>query len=63
MLPADSAWLALENSRNPMTITVMMRVDGLTAPRLREFFRQRPKFGLAGRAKTLYLTPHPRTRV
>ena len=39
MLPADSAWLALENSRNPMTITVMMRVDGLTAPRLREFLR------------------------
>ncbi len=39
MLPADSAWLALENPRNPMTITVMMRVDGLTAPRLREFLR------------------------
>lgn len=39
MLPADSAWLALENSRNPMTVTVMMRVDGLTAPRLREFLR------------------------
>jgi len=39
MLPADSAWLALENARNPMTITVMMRVDGLTAPRLREFLR------------------------
>ncbi|MDO6822524.1 WS/DGAT domain-containing protein [Marinobacter sp. 1_MG-2023] len=39
MLPADSAWLALENPRNPMAITVMMRVDGLTAPRLREFLR------------------------
>ncbi|SOB77835.1 acyltransferase, WS/DGAT/MGAT [Marinobacter sp. LV10R510-11A] len=39
MLPADSAWLALESPRNPMTITVMMRVDGLTAPRLREFLR------------------------
>lgn len=39
MLPADSAWLALENPRNPMTITVMMRVDGLTAPRLRDFLR------------------------
>ncbi|OHY82003.1 WS/DGAT domain-containing protein [Marinobacter sp. AC-23] len=37
MLPADSAWLALESPRNPMTITVMMRADGLTAPRLREF--------------------------
>ncbi len=39
MLPTDSAWLALENPRNPMTITVMMRVDGLTAPRMREFLR------------------------
>lgn len=39
MLPADSAWLALESHRNPMTITVMMRVDGLTAPGLREFLR------------------------
>ncbi|RBW48947.1 WS/DGAT domain-containing protein [Marinobacter sp. F3R11] len=39
MLPADSAWLALENPRDPMAITVMMRVDGLTAPRLREFLR------------------------
>nr|WP_297398040.1 WS/DGAT domain-containing protein [uncultured Marinobacter sp.] len=39
LLPADSAWLALERPDNPMTITVMMRVDGLTAPRLREFIR------------------------
>ncbi|MGO1657184.1 MAG: WS/DGAT domain-containing protein [Marinobacter sp.] len=39
MLPSDSAWLALESPRNPMAITVMMRVDGLTAPRLREFLR------------------------
>ncbi|MDO3720973.1 WS/DGAT domain-containing protein [Marinobacter sp. chi1] len=39
MQPADSAWLALERPENPMTITVMMRVDGLTAPRLREFLR------------------------
>ena len=39
LLPADSAWLALERPENPMTITVMMRVDGLTAPRFREFLR------------------------
>lgn len=39
MLPADSAWLALESAGNPMTITVMMRIDGLTAPALREFLR------------------------
>lgn len=37
LLPADSAWLALERPENPMTITVMMRVDGLTSDRLREF--------------------------
>ncbi|WP_404365113.1 WS/DGAT domain-containing protein [Marinobacter sp.] len=37
MLPADSAWLALERPDNPMTITVLMRVEGLTADRLREF--------------------------
>lgn len=37
MLPSDSAWLALERPENPMTITVMLRVDGLTAGRLREF--------------------------
>lgn len=39
MLPADSAWLALESPQNPMTITVMMRADGLTAPRFREFLQ------------------------
>ncbi|MEO9524319.1 MULTISPECIES: WS/DGAT domain-containing protein [Marinobacter] len=39
LLPADSAWLALERPENPMTITVMLRVDGLTAPRLREFLQ------------------------
>lgn len=39
LLPADSAWLALERPDNPMTITVMLRVDGLTAPRFREFLR------------------------
>ena len=37
LLPADSAWLALERPNNPMTITVLMRVEGLTAKRLREF--------------------------
>ncbi|MFO8141209.1 MAG: WS/DGAT domain-containing protein [Marinobacter sp.] len=37
MLPSDSAWLALERPENPMTISVMLRVDGLTAGRLREF--------------------------
>lgn len=39
LLPADSAWLALERPENPMTITVMLRVDGLTAPRFREFLK------------------------
>ncbi|WP_239985544.1 WS/DGAT domain-containing protein [Marinobacter salexigens] len=39
MLPADSAWLALESPNNPMTITVMFRVEGLTAPRLRDFLQ------------------------
>lgn len=37
LLPADSAWLALERPDNPMTITVMMRVEGLTADRLLAF--------------------------
>ncbi|WP_342713593.1 WS/DGAT domain-containing protein [Marinobacter zhejiangensis] len=37
LLPADSAWLALERPENPMTITVMMRVDDLTPGRLRDF--------------------------
>ncbi|WP_410328373.1 WS/DGAT domain-containing protein [Marinobacter sp.] len=39
LLPADSAWLSLERPDNPMTITVMLRVDGLTAPRFREFLK------------------------
>ncbi|MEC7816819.1 MAG: WS/DGAT domain-containing protein [Pseudomonadota bacterium] len=39
MLPSDSAWLALERPENPMTITIMLRVDGLTAGRFREFLR------------------------
>ncbi|KPQ03004.1 WS/DGAT domain-containing protein [Marinobacter sp. HL-58] len=39
LLPVDSAWLALERPDNPMTITVMMRVEGLTEARLLEFLR------------------------
>ncbi|WP_372966410.1 WS/DGAT domain-containing protein [Marinobacter sp.] len=39
MLPSDSAWLALERPANPMTITIMLRVDGLTADRFRGFLR------------------------
>jgi WS/DGAT/MGAT family acyltransferase len=37
MLPSDSAWLALDCPANPMTITVLMRVEGLTAERLWDF--------------------------
>lgn len=39
LLPADAAWLALERPDNPMTITVMMRVEGLTPERLEAFLR------------------------
>ena len=39
LLPVDSAWLALERPENPMTITVMLRVEGLTEARLLEFLR------------------------
>ncbi|TGN40596.1 WS/DGAT domain-containing protein [Marinobacter confluentis] len=39
LLPVDSAWLALERPDNPMTITVMLRVEDLTAARFREFVR------------------------
>ncbi|MCL7943307.1 WS/DGAT domain-containing protein [Marinobacter sp. ATCH36] len=39
LLPVDSAWLALEHPQNPMTITVMLRVEGLTESRLLEFLR------------------------
>jgi diacylglycerol O-acyltransferase / wax synthase len=35
----DSAWLALEGPGNPMTITVMLRVEGLTEARFREFLK------------------------
>lgn len=37
MLPSDSAWLALERPENPVTITIMLRVDGLTPRRFRKF--------------------------
>lgn len=37
LLPVDSAWLALERPENPMTITVMLRVEGLTPARLYDF--------------------------
>ncbi len=37
--PADSGWLALERPDNPMMITVMLRVEGLTESRFREFLR------------------------
>lgn len=39
LLPVDSAWLALERPENPMTITVMLRVEGLTEARFLEFLR------------------------
>ncbi|MDI9244334.1 wax ester/triacylglycerol synthase family O-acyltransferase [Marinobacter sp. CHS3-4] len=39
LLPVDSAWLALERPENPMTITVMLRVQDLTEARFREFLR------------------------
>ncbi len=39
LLPVDSAWLALERPDNPMTITVMLRVEGLTEARFLEFLR------------------------
>lgn len=35
--PVDAAWLAMESPDNPMTITVMMRVEGLTEARFRQF--------------------------
>jgi len=37
LLPVDSAWLALEQPNNPMTITVLMRVEALTTERLTDF--------------------------
>lgn len=65
MLPSDSAWLALERPENPMTITIMLRVDGLTPGRFREFlsvywsawerFRCRPVW----KAPAWYWQPDP----
>ncbi|SFR59811.1 acyltransferase, WS/DGAT/MGAT [Marinobacter daqiaonensis] len=40
LLPMDSAWLTLESPQNPLTITVLMRVDGLTLPELRAFLQR-----------------------
>lgn len=37
MLPADAGWLAAERPENPLVTTVLLRVQGLTATRLREF--------------------------
>jgi len=37
MLPADAGWLAAERPENPLVITVLLRVQGLTPARLREF--------------------------
>jgi WS/DGAT/MGAT family acyltransferase len=37
MLPADAGWLAAERPENPLVTTVLLRVQGLTAARLREF--------------------------
>ncbi|WP_257900225.1 WS/DGAT domain-containing protein [Marinobacter sp. F4206] len=65
LLPADSAWLALEKPENPMTITVMLRVDGLTAPRFREFLRvywmawERFRFLPVKRAPAWWWEPDP----
>lgn len=39
LLPVDSAWLALERPNNPMTITVLMRVEALTTDRLIDFLK------------------------
>ena len=53
MLPADAGWLAAERPENPLVTTVMLRVQGLTPGRLRDFlhvywsawerFRARPE--------------------
>lgn len=39
MLPADAGWLAAERPENPLVTTVMLRVQGLTAGRLRDFLQ------------------------
>ncbi len=35
--PVDAAWLSMDAPDNPMTITVLLRVDGLTAPVFKHF--------------------------
>ncbi len=39
MLPADAGWLAAERPENPLVTTVMLRVEGLTPGRLRDFLQ------------------------
>ncbi|MCK7543982.1 WS/DGAT domain-containing protein [Marinobacter bryozoorum] len=40
LLPMDAAWLNLESPQNPLTITVLMRVSGLTLSELRAFIQR-----------------------
>ena len=40
LLPMDAAWLNLESPQNPLTITVLMRVDGLSFTELRAFLQR-----------------------
>lgn len=40
LLPMDAAWLNLESPQNPLTITVLMRVDGLNFWELRAFLQR-----------------------
>ena len=40
LLPMDAAWLNLESPQNPLTITVLMRVPGLSFPELRAFLQR-----------------------
>ncbi len=65
LAPADSGWLALERPDNPMMITVMLRVDGLTLPRFREFLRiywmswERFRFMPVRRVRAWWWQPDP----
>lgn len=40
ILPMDAAWLNLESPQNPLTITVLMRVEGLTFTELTAFLQR-----------------------
>lgn len=40
LLPMDAAWLNLESPQNPLTITVLMRVEGLTFSELTAFLQR-----------------------